>query len=76
MLKIAYQLGVKLALAEVGMAPPNSKGIQAFTDSVKSMKEPEAQADLTVDLADQSPDDVTTKVTWGSKMDLSAPVEY
>jgi hypothetical protein len=74
MLKRAYDIGVKLALEEALGVPVDPAEVSNLVAAISSIQEPE-EIDRT-DAMNRSDGDVSTGVSWQSKIDLSKPVGY
>lgn len=74
MLKRAYDIGVKLALQEALGIPVDSSEISDLVSAISTIQEPEEVG--SVNARNRSDGDVSTGVSWQSKIDLSKPVGY
>jgi hypothetical protein len=74
MLKRAYDIGVKLALEEALGVPVDPSEISSLVTAISSISDPE-EINKT-DSMNRSDGDVSTGVSWKSKIDLSKPVGY
>jgi hypothetical protein len=74
MLKRAYDIGVKLALQEALGIPVDSSEISDLVSAISTIQEPEEIG--AANAMNRSDGDVSTGVSWQSKIDLSKPVGY
>jgi hypothetical protein len=74
MLKRAYDIGVKLALEEALGVPADPSEVSNLIQAISLIQEPK-EVDRPNSM-DRSDGDVSTGVSWQSKIDLSKPVGY
>ena len=74
MLKRAYDIGVKIALEEALGIPTDPADIAGLVDAISLIQEP-SEID-SVNVRNRADGDVSTGVSWQSKIDLSKPVGY
>jgi hypothetical protein len=74
MLKRAYDIGVKIALEEALGIPVDPKEVSDLVMAL-SIVEPPEEVDR-ASAMNRSDSDVSTGVSWKSKIDLSKPVGY
>ena len=74
MLKRAYDIGVKIALEEALGIPVDSSEVSDLVAAISTIQEPEEIG--YANAMNRSDGDVSTGVSWQSKIDLSKPVGY
>lgn len=74
MLKRAYDIGVKLALQEALATSEDPQDIMDLVSAIGNIQEPKEIGAASA--MNRSDGDVSTGVSWQSKIDLSKPVGY
>lgn len=74
MLKRAYDIGVKLALQEALATSEDPQDIMDLVAAIGTIQEPKEVGSASA--MNRSDGDVSTGVSWQSKIDLSKPVGY